>query len=177
MPRGSIEFIRNRFKGKLIGAEIGVSQGTHARDILMTLDCKLFLIDIWESYYETFILNKEPHFSERFSSKQDVETKLKGFNVDIIKGDSIEVSTTFPNQFFDFVYIDANHSYESVKKDIVAWLPKVKRNGVLCGHDYSSQCEGVMKAVSELIPDVTVDEPDWYKVIDESIIDKFKSQT
>ena len=47
----------------------------------------------------------------------------------------------------DFVYIDADHEYESVRKDIAAWHPKIRRGGIISGHDYSSS--GVYKAVNE----------------------------
>ena len=55
----------------------------------------------------------------------------------ILKGNSVELSRTFPDRYFDFVFIDANHVYESVKADILAYLPKMKSGGVLAGHDYS----------------------------------------
>ena len=52
---------------------------------------------------------------------------------------------------YDFVYIDADHSYQSVKQDIHLWFPKVRSGGVICGHDYSSSWPGVMQAVDEFI--------------------------
>jgi len=51
---------------------------------------------------------------------------------------------------FDLVFIDADHSYESVKEDIEVWLPRVKKGGYLSGHDYGPPWEGVIKAVDEL---------------------------
>jgi predicted O-methyltransferase YrrM len=52
---------------------------------------------------------------------------------------------------FDFVFIDAAHDYESVKEDILAWRPLVRRGGVLAGHDYDWGYPGVVHAVRELI--------------------------
>lgn len=46
-----------------------------------------------------------------------------------------------------FVFIDAGHEYEDVRADIDAWLPKVKRSGIIAGHDYDFP--GVAKAVDE----------------------------
>lgn len=48
------------------------------------------------------------------------------------------------------VFIDGDHSYESCKEDILAWHPKVKRGGILAGHDYSDTFPGVMKAAEEI---------------------------
>jgi len=54
---------------------------------------------------------------------------------------------------FDFVFIDADHTYESVKKDILAWYPKVKKGGIIAGHNYFVEgkgYEGLRKAVIEI---------------------------
>ena len=50
----------------------------------------------------------------------------------------------------DLVFLDGDHTYDAVKEDIAAWLPKVRRGGVLAGHDYSLHCFGVIQAVHEL---------------------------
>lgn len=54
----------------------------------------------------------------------------------IIKGNSVDVASQFDNKSLDFVYIDASHSYQYIKADINAWLPKIKKNGFIGGHDY-----------------------------------------
>ena len=48
---------------------------------------------------------------------------------------SLEASRMFPDDGIDLVFIDGNHGYSHVKQDVLAWLPKVKAGGVLCGHD------------------------------------------
>ena len=58
-----------------------------------------------------------------------------------------------------FCFIDAAHDYDSVRKDIAAWKPKVKPDGVLAGHD--AQHKPVMKAVEELLPDAKIVLPCW----------------
>ena len=50
----------------------------------------------------------------------------------------------------DFVFIDAAHDYESVKRDILAWLPKTR--GIIAGHDYPAY-NGVVTAVDEIFRD------------------------
>jgi glycosyltransferase involved in cell wall biosynthesis len=70
-------------------------------------------------------------------------------NTRVIRGSSTEIVNQFPDNFADCIYIDAAHDYESVKRDIELWLPKLTDNGILCGDDYPDW-PGVKKAVDEL---------------------------
>lgn len=54
----------------------------------------------------------------------------------------------YEDESLDFIFIDAAHDYESVKKDITAWFPKMKKDGIIAGHDYT-WCDDVKKAVHE----------------------------
>lgn len=69
-----------------------------------------------------------------------------------IRKPSIEAVTHFENTSCDVVFIDMDHSYESVKQDIEIWYPKVKSGGYIAGHDYTSDWLGVIKAVNERFP-------------------------
>lgn len=48
----------------------------------------------------------------------------------------------------DLVFLDGDHRYEAVKRDIELWTPHVRRGGILCGHDYPNE-PGVVQAVNE----------------------------
>lgn len=61
-------------------------------------------------------------------------------------GDSPIVAGIFPDESLDFVFIDADHHYEEVKKDLLAWWPKVKRGGRFAGHDHTPVYWGVEQA-------------------------------
>ena len=62
---------------------------------------------------------------------------------------SVHAASYFPDCYFDLVYIDAAHDYLSVKSDLMAWLPKVKAEGYIAGHDYNDLHRDVIKAVNE----------------------------
>jgi hypothetical protein len=71
-----------------------------------------------------------------------------------IRARSLEAASLFRDNSLDFVFIDASHEYEDVKKDIQTWLPKIKKGGVLAGHDYYLGYDyfpGVKKAVNECL--------------------------
>lgn len=71
-----------------------------------------------------------------------------------IQGISYNVASQILDNSVDMVFIDADHSYEAVKKDIIAYTPKLKLKGLLTGHDIDYP--GVNRAVKELIKDYDV---------------------
>jgi hypothetical protein len=118
-----------------IGAEIGVLHGQNACVLVQeTSPRKLHLIDRWDAglkagpgrdiqmrCYQNAVEAIEPHASI----------------VQIHKGWSQDVVDEFPDDYFDWVYIDACHQYEGVSGDLQSYYPKVKIGGVLAGHDFA----------------------------------------
>jgi len=104
--------------------------------------------------------------------------------VELYPRPSLEGSQLFKDEFFDCIFIDASHDYESVKEDINAWYPKLKVGGLIAGHDfdmdlnvfearkmwekikkqfYNCNCHpGVILAVVEKFPDVKFTKRIWY---------------
>jgi len=64
-----------------------------------------------------------------------------------IKGNSTEVYTQFENESIDFLFIDGDHTYKGVRADLLNWFPKVKKGGIIAGHDYAEPSCGVKMAV------------------------------
>lgn len=73
---------------------------------------------------------------------------------------SIDAAQLFPHEFFDWVYIDGNHSYSEVLNDLRSWWPKVKPGGNLAGDDYRWKDElgtlSVKRAVMEFVKELRV---------------------
>jgi hypothetical protein len=79
---------------------------------------------------------------------------------------SAEAIHFFNDSSLDFVYIDALHTYDGVISDINLWLPKIKDNGFIGGHDYDIEnFPGVVQAVNEVFgsPDQNFSEHSWIK--------------
>ena len=57
-------------------------------------------------------------------------------NIDFKHGDIQSIVPTLPDNYYDFIYIDADHDKESVLRDIKLSILKLKNNGIICGHDY-----------------------------------------
>lgn len=98
---------------------------------------ELHLIDIFEGVTHSgdkdgnniIILNLHESYCELLD-------KYPSEIVTIHKGYSDNVLNSFPDNYFDLIYIDADHSYESVKKDLDISYYKVKSGGIISGHDY-----------------------------------------
>lgn len=65
---------------------------------------------------------------------------------------SVAASQRFTDGTVDVVWLDADHSYEAVRSDIRAWLPKLRPGGVIGGDDWDWVKGGVAKAVTEAFP-------------------------
>ena len=153
-------FMKSINKRDLVGAEVGVYDGWHALDMMETLPIKkLFLVDPYQAYGEYYESVGNPRKSqkaldERMAVAKKVLEKY-GDKVEFIRKFSEEAAKLIPDESLDFVYIDGNHQYEFVKKDIESWYPKVKKGGIIGGDDYTSCPEteaeqfGIFKAVHE----------------------------
>lgn len=117
------------------GAEIGSESGVYSRDLCKcNPKAKVFLVDAWEAYkgYREYVSQaKVDTFYEK------IQERLKPFdNYEIIKKFSMDAVKDFKDESLDFVYIDANHQFEYVVQDIGFWSRKVRRGGIVSGHDY-----------------------------------------
>jgi len=57
----------------------------------------------------------------------------------VLRMESVEAASIFPLEYFDMVYIDADHSMAALERDIIAWIPHIRKDGILSGHDYNSR--------------------------------------
>lgn len=118
-----------------VGAELGVCQGDNAVMLYKhTQPSSLYLVDIWikdESTYK----NCPPHLHYD-DWMQMVSKKLPHPNVHLIRQDTLKWLDSLPDNFLDWIYIDSLHDYDHVNKEYSLSIKKVKKGGIIAGHDF-----------------------------------------
>jgi hypothetical protein len=142
-----------------VGAEIGVFAGELSQRLLRRPDLTLYLVDSWSTAHpEAYKASGDYHaalpaeMQEHWFQVTQQVTKFAEKRAHILRKDSREAAKDIPDGSLDFVFIDADHTYEGCKADIEAWLPKIRKGGFLSGHDYENTdfpAWGVKKAVDE----------------------------
>lgn len=131
-------------------AEIGVWNGAFSNAILeVTVPAELTLIDPWDLLSdqgeEEWTHNKHQNHSEMRLMYDGVLSRYaSNENVTVQRGFSYEVLPTFPDAYFDWIYIDGNHLYEFVRKDLSLGFRKVKPGGIIAGDDFFWKQDGRM---------------------------------
>jgi predicted O-methyltransferase YrrM len=139
------------------GAEIGVRRGMYAKWLLVKIKgLKLFLVDpylVYDEYTELEFL-KENAKKMMVDNEAKARSRLAKFDrAEFIKKTSMDAINDFLDESLDFVFIDGNHDYQYVKDDIREWSKKIRKGGIISGHDYNYKPEifGVGKAVDEWV--------------------------
>ena len=143
--RPTTRFILYKYRMKnMIVAEVGVDYGINAKNMLKLLPIKkIYLIDPYE-----LKLDNVPG-DIRFKKAKKFLSKYKR-KIVFIRKNSFEAVKDIPNNL-DFIYLDGSHTYEDVKKDIELYYPKVRKGGILGGHDFWVSQIGICKAVLEFV--------------------------
>lgn len=162
-----------------VGAEIGVADGAYSTAILDTAQpSELHLIDPWshlepgsdllqaaelltevgktQARGEQFAA--PPANSEGDKQYATIVARFEGDpRVRLYRQYSYKVAPGLADAFFDFVYLDGNHNYEFVLRDLQDFAPKLKPGGLLFGHDFfenafaQEQHYGVIEAVNTFL--------------------------
>lgn len=133
--------------GYKVGAEVGVAGGRYSQVLCERIsDLKLFCVDPWDkSKYNRRGGPSEQHYTNYDLTKE----RLQGYDYTMIRAISMDGVKFFEDSSLDFVYIDANHDFDFVMEDLVHWTRKVKKGGIVSGHDYYNfNNSGVVEAVN-----------------------------
>lgn len=141
-----IEILKNRedlavYFSKLgfkIGAEIGVLEGVYSEALCaVNPELKLYCIDSWG-------VNERRHHNYHLKAYEKAKIRLSPYKTTLIHKFSMDAVKDFSNESLDFVYIDADHRIQFVRDDIIEWSKRVKKGGVVSGHDYQGNIKIVV---------------------------------
>lgn len=133
-----------------VGSHMGVSSET-----FLAYCQRLICIDFWWN------TEAKRHWDLRLAHQ---------FQVSYLRIPSPDAATLIADQSIDLVYLDGDHSYEAVKRDLIAWIPKIKPWGWIAGHDHCPAFDGVMRAVAEICGEVkTFPDSSWLRAIDNDV--------
>ena len=139
--------------------ELGVQHGVNFKQLIKHGPKLAVAVDCWTN--DIFLGHNDLCYTQEELDKQYEDFKAEMADkpfVKIMREYSYDAVKKFPDAFFDLVYIDADHTYEGVKRDLEDWYPKLKKGGVFCGHDYARKAHnttkgllrfGVVEAVNE----------------------------
>lgn len=153
--------------------EVGSWKGRSTRALADHTPGKVWAVDNWrgphdlEKYYTSFAELIERGGQEIFRQFcANLEPHISTGKVVPICADSVESARLFvaAGQTFDMVFIDADHAYDCIRDDILAYQPLVRPGGLLCGHDFGGY-NGVTRAVEEMMPGYQVIQSIWYKEV------------
>lgn len=161
--------------------EVGTWKGDSAFKVLDARpDIKAILVDPWRSglvddgLIEDAWIKSGSKMAQRAQDeveaiyrKVEERSKTYGDRCRILRMTSVEAAKVVNDTWIDMVFIDANHSYESVKSDIEAWTPLVRVGRIIGGHDYDHpRYPGVKRAVVEAFgtPITGIDRTWWYQL-------------
>ncbi len=131
------------------GAEIGVADGRYSEYLCKNIpNLELICVDPWERYKEN---QRYLGYSRRDGNRPNEELareRMAPYNAKMVKAFSMDAVRDVVNESLDFVYIDAHHDFDFVMQDIIEWSKKVRKGGIVSGHDYYSfNHSGVKEAV------------------------------
>jgi glycosyltransferase involved in cell wall biosynthesis len=144
-----LTFLYETAKKQKIIIEVGSWKGRSTHALLSGCkDGMVYAVDTWKGSED--IRDDTSWMAEREDVFKVFQFNTRGFdNLKIVRKKSVEAAKDFENGMADMIFIDAGHDYKSVKEDIEAWLPKLKKGGLFCGHDYIVSWMSVIEAVDE----------------------------
>ncbi len=138
------KFLLDMLPKNSVCAEIGVNKGEFSEEIInIVKPKKLHLIDPWHA---------EPHSEYYGQVCEKFKSNVESGQVEIHKSKSQFCYDKFPDNYFDWIYVDGSHNYKSVRRDLDLYYPKVKMFGFITGDDYRhvEKRKGLRDAVAEI---------------------------
>jgi len=126
-----------REMGYKVGVEIGVQRGAFTRRFCRE-DLNMYGVDPWLAYGDYTVGGLSSYQKHQDQIYEEAKANLAEFpNCILIRKTSMQALEDFQDESIDFVYIDGHHGFKYVTEDIFEWSKKVKKGGMISGHDYA----------------------------------------
>lgn len=137
IPKSSRNDLPDFFKemGYKVGAEIGVYKGWFSRKLCQA-GLRVYAIDYWTPYSDFDRMEDARIERQEYLYHRAWQLLSRYPNAVVIRKTSMEALKDFADESLDFVYIDSNHILKYVIEDIDGWSKKIRKGGVVSGHDY-----------------------------------------
>lgn len=138
-----IDIVKKLKRKKLIGTELGVACGAFSKQLVATnYFTEFYCIDKWNDHHS---------IKEYFGvTKYFKDNK----NVNVLRSTFDEALSLFEDEYFDFVYIDGYaHTGQDNGNTLYTWFEKVKKGGIISGHDYHEEWKETVDVVDKFITD------------------------
>jgi predicted O-methyltransferase YrrM len=151
--KGLVNIVNEHLTGDVVGCEVGVCLGVTSEYYAQNIKTlkKLYCVDSYPEYVDWtgVVMNRE----KQDAMKQHAFDRLKRFHdkIEFVYDDSENFSKRIENETLDFIFIDADHSYEGALSDFKLYFPLVKKGGIFAGHDFPLQ--GVNGALKDFLVD------------------------
>ena len=147
------------------GAELGVRWGQTSKWLLETTDLHMVGVDLMRKQPENTEINQENYnhwpWADYINKVDEIrKAHPNRFRMMVMLTD--EAAKLIDNESLDFVFIDADHSYKGVSNDIKTWFQKVKKTGLITGHDIN--LPHVKQAVEDNFSDYDTRGEDWNNI-------------
>ncbi|MBI2593037.1 class I SAM-dependent methyltransferase [Candidatus Daviesbacteria bacterium] len=119
--------------GYKVGAEIGVYKGEFSEKFAKA-GLELYSIDPWRIYKDYSNPRGQARLDFQYEHTKRVLAPYP--KCKIIRKTSMEAVEDFEDGSLDFVYIDGNHEFRYIAEDLAEWTKKVRKGGIVSGHDY-----------------------------------------
>ena len=185
--------IRNYAKPNMVAFELGSYTGKSSLIMLPHIrrnNGHLYCVDWFQGNPGVYDINPASDINVSYRNHDILgflrtNVKQSGYDesVTIMVGTTASAASIVGDEVADFIFIDADHRYSQIRRDILDWYPKLKTGGVMCGHDFDrhlDQCDynrvlekceedfvdgchyGVIRAVCEIFPHVANQGKIWY---------------
>lgn len=145
-------------------AEIGVARGRFSAQLVSICQPTfLALVDPWLNQEQNVYFGDSNNAGQKEQDNRYAQVHRRFASTRsnnecrVLRMFSVDAAREFEDGFFDWVFVDGNHSHEACLEDLRAWAPKVNDDGLLCGHDFANHASarsakyGVVSAVRQFV--------------------------